>query len=246
VDAVIAEAYNESSGSRVFRVAWSNAGGQAQPDPTWEPEANLEGAQEAITDFRQMSRTPLAAEMQAMQSGLDEATNGGEPVPVVVSLVDSDDDGAAADAGSPQVVEVVAGSEVPAGPAFKIVGVTDAIPEKSDPRELQPNEEAHSSTARSPPVLKPRDEDYLDYKGSPFDMGGHVTYERSHSQLREDALSHASRLLFKSPASGRCAFPLCPAALAPPPALLPPRARQLTRCRAGAQVVGAAATFRHA
>lgn len=33
--AVIAEAYNASSGSRVFRVAWSSAGGQAQPeDPT--------------------------------------------------------------------------------------------------------------------------------------------------------------------------------------------------------------------
>ena len=61
--AVIAEAYNASSGSRVFRVAWSPAGGQAQPeDPTWEPEANLEGALEAIAEFRQKSRPPLAAE----------------------------------------------------------------------------------------------------------------------------------------------------------------------------------------
>ena len=55
VDAVIAEAYNEASGSRFFQVAWSTAGGQAQPVPTWEPESNLAGAQEAITDFWQVS-----------------------------------------------------------------------------------------------------------------------------------------------------------------------------------------------
>ena len=55
MDAVIAEAYNEASGSRVFLVAWSTAGGQAQPVPTWEPESNLAGAQEAITDFWQVS-----------------------------------------------------------------------------------------------------------------------------------------------------------------------------------------------
>ena len=231
VDAVTAEAYNEASGSRVFLVAWSTAGGQAQPVPTWEPESNLAGAQEAITDFKQSSRTPLVAEKQAMQSGLDTATNGGEDVPVVISLVDDDDDGddtttGAADTGTPQVAEVVDATEVAAGPAFEIMAVTDAIPEKSDPCVLQPNEEAESRTARSPPVLKPRDDGYLDYEGSPYSMGHHVTHDRSQSQLREEALSHAGRCLFDSPSgSGRCAFPLCPATCAPAPPHA--RARQL-------------------
>ena len=247
MDAVIAEAYNEASGSRVFLVAWSTAGGQAQPVPTWEPESNLAGAQEAITDFKQTSRLPLAAEKRAMQSGLDKATNSGEDVPVVVSLIDDDDDGddtttGAADAGTPQVVEVVDATEVAAGPAFKILAVTDAIPEKSDPRELQPNEEAESRTARSPPVLKPRDDGYVDYKGSPFSMGNHVTHERSHSQLREESLSHASRCLFESP-SGRCAFPLRPATCAPaPPHARAPVHATLTR----AQRARGGAAFRHA
>ena len=54
MDAVIAEAYNEASVMKthmVFMVAWSTAGGQAQPVPTWEPESNLAGAQEAITNW---------------------------------------------------------------------------------------------------------------------------------------------------------------------------------------------------
>ena len=89
VAAVIAEAYDQSSGRRFFRVAWSPGGGQAQPAPTWEPESNLAGAQEAITDFKQSSRTPLVAEKRAMQTGLDTATNGDEDVPVVVTLVDT-------------------------------------------------------------------------------------------------------------------------------------------------------------
>ena len=54
------------------------------------------------------------------------------------------------------------------------MAVTDDIPEKSDPRELKPNEEAESRTARSPLVLKPRDDGYLNYEGSPYRMGNHT------------------------------------------------------------------------
>ena len=72
VDAVIAEAYDPSSGGRFHRVKWLADDGQTQPDTTWEPETNLAGAQEAITDFQRLSRPPLVAEEQAMKRGLDE------------------------------------------------------------------------------------------------------------------------------------------------------------------------------
>ena len=68
-DEILAEAYDSSTGKRIYFVRWKSTEPGVDADKTWEPEANLKGAEGLIADLHESRRVPLHDEHDVWSRG---------------------------------------------------------------------------------------------------------------------------------------------------------------------------------